>query len=105
MIAALPGLCSYLFYNRYKVVESHVRELILDSVRRFEQKLGENIKHDPKSFYKYVKSKQQVKESIGSLKGQNGEVSPDSNFMTEELNNFFTSSFTRENDKTLKTAM
>ena len=70
-------------YNRYKEVEAHVKQLIKDSVQRFEQKLGDNIKHDSKSFYKYVKSKQQVKDSIGPLKGQNGEVSSDSNFMAE----------------------
>ena len=34
------------------------------------KKLGENIKHYPESFYKYVKDKEQVKESIGPLTGQ-----------------------------------
>ena len=81
-------------YNRYKEVEAHVKELIRDSVRRFEQKLCENIKQDSMSFYKYVKSKQQVKDNIGPLKGQNGEVSSNSKLMAEELNNFFASSFT-----------
>ena len=52
-------------YNRYKEVEIHVKELIRDSVRQFEKKLGENIKRDSKSLYKHVKSKQQVKDSIG----------------------------------------
>ena len=73
-----------------------MKQLIKDSVQRFEQKLGDNIKHDSKSFYKYVKSKQQVKDSIGRPKGQNGEVSSDSKFMAEELNVFFASSFSRE---------
>ena len=45
----------------------------------------------------YVKSKQQVKDSIGPLKRHNGEISSDSKFMAEELNAFFASSFTREN--------
>ena len=49
----------------------------------------------------YVKSKQQVKDSIGPLKGQNGEVSLDSKFMAEELNSFFASSFTRENTENI----
>ena len=41
-------------YNyRYKEIEDHVKQLIKDSVKRFEQKLGENIKTDSKSFYKY----------------------------------------------------
>ena len=83
-------------YNWYKEVKAYVKQLIKDSVQRFEQKLGDNIKHDSKSFYKYVKSKQQVKDSIGRPKGQNGEVSSDSKFMAEELNVFFASSFSRE---------
>ena len=88
-------------YNRYKEVEAHVKQLVKDSVQRFEQKLGDNIKHDSKSFYKYVKSKQQVKDSIGPLKGQNGEVSSDLKFMAEELNAFCASSFTRENTENI----
>ena len=88
-------------YNRYKEIEAHVKQLIKDSVKRFEQKFGENIKTDSKSFYKYVKSKQQVKDSIGLLKGQNGELSSDSKFMAEELNDFFASSFTRENTQNI----
>ena len=73
-----------------------MKQLIKDSVQRFEQKLGDNIKHDSKSFCKYVKSKQQVKNSIGPLKGLNGEISSDSKFVAEELNAFFASSFTRK---------
>ena len=76
-------------YDRYKEVDAHVKEFIRDSVRRFEMKLGENTKQDSKSFYKYVKSKQQVKDSIGPLRWQTGDVSSDSKFMAEELNNFF----------------
>ena len=65
-------------YDRYKEVDAHVKELIRDSVRRFEMKLGENTKQDSKSFYKYVKRKQQVKGSIGPLRWQTGDVSSDS---------------------------
>ena len=81
-----------------------MKQLTKDSVQRFEQKLGDNIKHDSKSFYKYVKSKQQVKDSIGPLKGQNGEVSSDSKFMAEELNAFFASSFTLENTENISSS-
>ena len=75
-------------YNRYTEVEFQVKQHIRESVARFEQKL-ENIKHDSKSFYKYVKSKQQVKDSIEPLKGNSGEKSSNSNFMADELNKFF----------------
>ena len=90
-------------YNRYKEVEANVKELIRDSVTRFEQKLGENIKSDPKSFYKYVRSKQQVKDNIGPLKGEDDEIYADSKSMADILNNFFVSSFTRENSDNIQT--
>ena len=62
-----------------------MKQLIKDSVKYFEKKLGENIKTDSKSFNKYVKSKQQVKDSIGPLKGQNGEIISNSKFKAEEF--------------------
>ncbi len=83
-------------YNRYKDIESHIKILIRDSVQCFEQKLSNNIKEDSKSFYKYVRSKQQVKDGIGPLKNENGEVSADSNIMAKVLNECFASTFTRE---------
>ena len=51
-----------------------MKQLIKDSVHRFEQKFGDNIT-DSKSFDVYVKSKQQVLES---------EISSHSKFMAEE---------------------
>ena len=57
--------------------------------------------YDSKSFYMYVKSKQQVKDSIGPLNGQNGEVSSDSKFMAEESNAFFALPFTLENTENI----
>ena len=59
---------------------------------------------NPFTSYKYVKSKQQVKDSIGPLKGQNGEVTSDSKFKAEELNAFFASSFTQENTENISSS-
>ena len=38
-----------------------------------------------------------MKDSIGPLKGNSGEISSNSNFTADELNKFFVSSCTREN--------
>ena len=78
-----------------------MKQLIKEYVQCFEQKLGDYIKRDSKSFFKYVKSKQQVKDSICSLKRENGEISSDLKFMAEKLNAFFASSFTRENTENI----
>ena len=52
-------------------------------------------------FYKYIKSKQQIKDNIGPLKRRNGEVSSISKLKAEEFYNFVTSSFTRANTENI----
>ncbi len=34
----------------------------------YEQKLAQNIKHNPKKFYSYLRSKREVNKSVGSVK-------------------------------------
>ena len=45
-----------------------------NSKRRYEQKLAFNIKHDSKSFYAYVLSKQKVHDKVGTLEGSDGNI-------------------------------
>ena len=49
------------------------------------KKIAFNIKHDSKSFYAYVRSKQKVQDKVGPLEGSDG-----------NLNEYFSSVFTRE---------
>lgn len=86
-------------YIKYKDAELHVKRLLKDSVKKFEKKIASNIKVDPKSFYKYVKSKRQVKDNIGPLKDSNGRTSSEKLFMAETLNKFFAEIFTNENTR------
>ena len=73
-----------------------MRQLIRSSKRMFEQKLATNIKQDSKSFFAYIISKQRVKDSIGSLKGNNGAVISNNKEMAESLNEYFSTVFTLE---------
>ena len=41
---------------------------------RNEQKLAFNIKHDSKSVYAYVRSKQKVQDKVGPLEGSEGNI-------------------------------
>ena len=47
---------------------------IRKSKRTFEKKLAGNIKNDSKSFYAYVRSKQNVRDKVGPLENNRGNI-------------------------------
>ena len=47
---------------------------IRQSKRSYEQKLACNIKNDSKSFYAYVRSKQNVQDKVGPLEDSAGNI-------------------------------
>ena len=56
-----------------------------------------NIKSDRKSFYAYVRSKQNVRDKVGPLEDNAGNITTEGFLiMVEELNMHFSSVFTRE---------
>ena len=52
-------------YANYKEARNIATAEIRKSKRTFEQKLAGNIKIDSKSFYAYVRSKQNVRDKVG----------------------------------------
>ena len=66
------------------------------SKRNCEHKLAQNIKTDSKSFYAYVRIKQNVRDKIGPLEDNVGNIITEGLLMAEELNMHFSSVFTRE---------
>ena len=71
------------------------------SKRNFEHKLAKNIKSDSKSFYAYVRSKQNVRDRVGPLVDNDGNIITQGVLMAEELNIHFSSVFTREDTSSL----
>ena len=55
-----------------------------------------NIKHDSKSFYAYVRSKQKVQDKVGPLESSDGNIITEGFLMAENLNEYFSLVFTRE---------
>ena len=45
-----------------------------------------NIKHDSKSFYAYVRSKQKVQDKVGPLEGSDGNIITEGFLMAEHQN-------------------
>ena len=64
-------------------------------------KLAQNIKSDSKSFYAYVRSKQNVRDRDGPLEDNAGNILTQGFLMAEELNMHFSSVFTREDTSSI----
>jgi len=67
----------------------------------YEKSLANNIKTNSKTLYAYVRSKSKVKDSITGIKTKEGITLTDDQAICEELNNYFSSVFTRENSEPL----
>ena len=85
----------------YKEALNQATAEIRNSKRSYEQTIAFNIKHDSKSCYAYVRSKQKVQDKVGPLEGNDGNIITDGFLMAENLNKYFSSVFTREDISTL----
>src|SRR3989441_3177813 len=78
-----------------------LRNKVTTEIRRAkeeqEKKIAEKIKVDPKSFYAYIRNNSQTKVKVGPLRGTEGEIVSDNLEMAKILNEFFSSTFTKEN--------
>ena len=61
-------------YAKYKEALNAATTEIRQSKRSYEQKLACNIKNDSKSFYAYVRSKQNVQDKVGPLEDSAGNI-------------------------------
>ena len=87
----------YSDYLNYKMSERESKKEISKIKRDFEKKLVMDIKSNPKKFYSYVKSKSRTRDSIGPLKGSDGEPVTGDMEKCNILNNYFCSVFSKSN--------
>ena len=83
-------------YEVYKEALNTATNEVRNSKRNFEHKLAQNIKSDSNSFYAYIRSKQNVRDKVGPLEDNAGNIITQGFLITEELNMHFGSVFTRE---------
>ena len=88
-------------YVVYKEALNTATNEVRKSKRNVELKLAQNIKSDSKSFYAYVRSKQNVRDKVGPLEDNAGDIITGGFLMAEELNMHFSSVFTREDTSSL----
>ena len=87
-------------YSIYKEALNQATAEIRNSKRSY-GKIAFNIKHDSKSLYAYVRSKQKVQDKVGPLEGSDGNIITEGFLMADNLNEYFSSVFTREDISTL----
>ena len=88
-------------YDAYKEGLNAATNDVRKSMRNFEHKLAQNIKSDSKSFYAYVRSKQNVRDKVEPLEDNAGHIITQGFLMAEELNMHFSSVFTREDTSSI----
>ena len=88
-------------YEAYKEALNAATNEVRKSKRNVEHKLVENIKSDSKSFYAYVRSKQNVRDKVGPLEDNAGNIITQGFLMAEELNMHISSVFTREDTSSI----
>ena len=88
-------------YANYKEALNLATTEIIKSKRTFEKQLAGNVKNDSKSFYAYVRSKQKVRDKVGPLENNRGNIMSDGFQMAVVLNEYFSSVFTTEDISSL----
>jgi len=61
-------------YKRYKECRNLIVKELRKARKAFERKLASDVKSNPKSFYRYVRSKTKTKDRVGPLKDSAGNV-------------------------------
>ena len=88
-------------YEVYKEALNAATNEVRKSKRNFELNLAQHIKSDSKSCYAYVRSKQNVRDKVGPLVDNAGNIITQGCLMAEELNMHFSSVSTREDTSSL----
>ena len=81
----------------YEAAVRKVAKMIRAAKRGMEKRLAMEKSGNSKPFYNYVKRKTASRVGVGPIKNATGELISGEEEMANELNNFFASTFTREN--------
>ncbi len=82
----------------YKSAVKTVNNKIRKAKRRMERELATNLDKNNRKFARFIKSKTSGRTGVGPLRSKDGSVINDDQVMAMELNEYFTSVFTREGD-------
>lgn len=94
---------SLLDHHEYRRASNNLRRETRNAAKQKEEIIAKRAKSHPKEFWRFINSRRKTKQSINSLKRQDGTVTTDSTEMAELLNKQFASVFTNEDLTTLPT--
>lgn len=83
-------------YVRYTKERDELRQMTRKLSHDFEKDLADNIKKNPKAFWRYVNSKTKVRCGVDDLTREDGSIASSDEDKANELNKFFASVFTVE---------
>ena len=86
----------YFEYLSYLDIQKQATKLIRSAKRKFERRIAKNMKKNPRQFYAHLNSKTKSRTNVGPLQTDGGARISDSQGMSNILNTFFTSVFTKE---------
>lgn len=85
-------------FARYVRCRNDLRRLTRNLRRNFEQRLVDNLKDNPKSFWRYVSSRTKSRSGVENLRSEDGELTTNDSEKAEALNRFYTAVCTIEPD-------
>eukprot|EP00057_Strongylocentrotus_purpuratus_P009185 XP_011663659.1 PREDICTED: RNA-directed DNA polymerase from mobile element jockey-like [Strongylocentrotus purpuratus] len=88
-------------YEAYIKLRNEATKDVRSAKIKFERRLAQEIKENPKGFWNYVRSKTKVKSGISDLIKEDGSKTTSDEEKAEVLNEFFASVFTREDVTTI----
>ena len=83
-------------YATYKTALRMSNKTIQQEKRNLEERISANVKYDPKAFFKYAKQKMKLKEDVATITLDSGEQTRDTDVIAGAFNEFFASTFTKE---------
>ena len=67
----------YIDYVRAAQEKNKLTQMTRQLCRKFEKDLSNNIRQDPKAFWRYVRSKSQSRSTLGDIATPDGTLTPD----------------------------
>ncbi len=85
--------------EEYKAAVKEVNNMVRNAKRRWEKKLASDKMKNSKPFYAYVKKRTKTRTTVGPIRSRDGGLTKNDKETAEELNEFFSSVFTREDQE------
>ena len=85
-------------FIEYRRASNKVKTEVRNAVREFEKQIAGEAKRNPKSFYRYERSKMKTKSTVGDLERLDGTMADTDVQKAEVLNSSFASVFTTEGE-------